>query len=45
MVLTENAVHFLASKKKIEFLKQISSPKEEEGVPSIKLLIREKVRP
>lgn len=34
-------VYFLASKKKIEFLKQVENVKED-GVPQIKLLVREK---
>lgn len=34
-------VYFLASKKKIEFLKQVENAKED-GVPQIKLLVREK---
>jgi nucleosome binding factor SPN SPT16 subunit len=41
-VFTEEIIYFLASKKKIEFLKQIESIKEE-GVPQIKLLVRDRV--
>jgi nucleosome binding factor SPN SPT16 subunit len=41
-VFTEDSIHFLASKKKIEFLKQIENLKEE-GVPQIKLLVRDRV--
>uniref|UniRef100_U5EVZ2 FACT complex subunit n=1 Tax=Corethrella appendiculata TaxID=1370023 RepID=U5EVZ2_9DIPT len=40
-VFTEEAIYFLASKKKIEFLKQIEK-ESEEGVPPVKLLVREK---
>ena len=40
-LFTQDAIYFLASKKKIEVLKQIE--KEEEGVPPIKLLSRDKV--
>ncbi|EEC06307.1 FACT complex subunit spt16, putative [Ixodes scapularis] len=43
MVLCENAIYFLASKKKVEFLKQVESGKENEGqVPPITLLVRDK---
>lgn len=38
----EDSVHFLASKKKIEFLKQVEGSGKEDGVPAIKLLVREK---
>ncbi|XP_055384361.1 LOW QUALITY PROTEIN: FACT complex subunit spt16-like [Condylostylus longicornis] len=40
-VFTENSIYFLASKKKIEFLKQIEVIKEE-GFPTIKLLVRDR---
>ena len=44
MVFCEKAIYILASKKKIEFLKPIDSGKENEnGVPPIKLLMRDKV--
>jgi hypothetical protein len=43
MVATENGVHFLASKKKIEFLKRLESS-QNSSVPPIKLLIRDKVK-
>ncbi|XP_076357852.1 SPT16 homolog, facilitates chromatin remodeling subunit dre4 [Tachypleus tridentatus] len=43
MVLCESAIYFLASKKKVEFLKQIESGKENESdVPPITLLTRDK---
>ncbi|KAL5022386.1 hypothetical protein ScPMuIL_001541 [Solemya velum] len=43
MVLCKSSVHILASKKKIEFLKQIESSKENErNIPAIKLLVRDK---
>ncbi|CAG7817942.1 unnamed protein product [Allacma fusca] len=41
MVFGESAVYFLSSKKKIEFLKPVES-KEENGLPSVKLLVRDK---
>jgi len=41
MVMAEKAIYFLASKKKIEFLKQIESNKDS-AVPPIKLLPRDK---
>ena len=40
MVLCEKAIHFLASKKKIEFIKQVEG---DEGLPPLKLLLRDKV--
>ena len=46
MVLCEKSVYFLASKKKIEFLKQVEEGGDEEnGVPGITLLVRDKVCP
>ena len=45
MVLCKEHIYFLASKKKVEFLRQVSSSKEKEnqnGVPTITLLTREK---
>lgn len=42
-IFTKDSVCFLASKKKIEFLKQIENCKED-GVPDIKLLLRDRVR-
>lgn len=44
MVFTEDTVYFLSSKKKIEFLKQVESQRDKEDGPSVKLLIRDKVR-
>lgn len=38
----DNAILFLTSKKKIEFLKQIEKDSEE-GLPPIRLLVRDKV--
>lgn len=43
MVFCEKQILFLASKKKIEFLKQVEQGKENEGdVPAITLLVRDK---
>ncbi len=42
MVATEGAIFFLASKKKIEFLKQIETNLDT-AVPPVKLLTRDKV--
>lgn len=43
MVLCENYIYFLASKKKVEFLKQFESGKENENeVPPVMLLTRDK---
>ncbi|XP_070574512.1 FACT complex subunit SPT16-like [Ptychodera flava] len=43
MVLCESQIYFLASKKKVEFLKQVASDKENvNGIPPITLLTREK---
>ncbi|CAG9585733.1 unnamed protein product [Danaus chrysippus] len=41
-VLTEQSMCFLASKKKIEFLRQIENGKEETDLPPVKLLIRDR---
>lgn len=44
MVLCEKAIYFLASKKKIEFIKQVDLGKENDsGIPPFKLLNRDKV--
>lgn len=44
MVLCDRQIIFLASKKKIEFLKQLEQGKENEGdVPPVTLLVRDKV--
>ncbi|XP_010071418.1 PREDICTED: FACT complex subunit SPT16-like, partial [Pterocles gutturalis] len=45
MVFCEEKILFMASKKKVEFLKQVAQPKGQEsgnGVPTITLLVREK---
>ncbi|PVD20893.1 hypothetical protein C0Q70_19056 [Pomacea canaliculata] len=43
MVLCENGIYILASKKKIDFLKQLEGSKEnDQGVPPVKLLVRDK---
>lgn len=45
MVLCEGGIHILASKKKIDFLKQLEGGKEnDQGVPPVKLFTRDKVR-
>ncbi len=43
MVATEGALYFLASKKKVEFLRQIET-NIDTTVPPVKLLVRDKVR-
>ncbi len=40
MVLCDKAIHFLASKKKIDFIKQVEG---DDGLPPLKLLYRDKV--
>lgn len=42
-VLTESSMCFLASKKKIEFLRQIENGKDETELPPVKLLVRDRV--
>lgn len=44
IVFTEDAVYFLSSKKKIGFLKQIENHKDKDDGPSVKFLIRDRVR-
>lgn len=47
MVFCDNKIIFLASKKKVDFLKQVAITKGNEnanGVPPITLLTREKVK-
>lgn len=45
MILAEDSIHFLASKKKIEFLRNTENQKSEDtGVPPVKLLVRDRVR-
>lgn len=41
MILTEETVYFLASKKKIDFLKQVEGAAGD-GMPTIKLMVRDK---
>lgn len=44
MVFTPDAVYFLSSKKKIEFLKQVENSKDKTGdEPAVKLLVRDRV--
>ncbi|KAL7294303.1 hypothetical protein TKK_0012316 [Trichogramma kaykai] len=43
MILAENGIYFLASKKKIEFLRSLEDAKSEDtGVPPVKLTIRDR---
>jgi nucleosome binding factor SPN SPT16 subunit len=42
LICAEQMITFLASKKKIEFLKQIEATDKPEGIPAIKLLTRDK---
>ncbi|XP_015604416.1 FACT complex subunit spt16 isoform X2 [Cephus cinctus] len=43
MILAEDSIHFLASKKKIEFLRKVENQKTEDtGVPPVKLLVRDR---
>lgn len=45
MILAEESINFLASKKKIEFLRKLENQKmEDTGVPPVKLLVRDRVR-
>nr|CAD7575776.1 unnamed protein product [Timema californicum] len=43
MLLTVDAIHFLASKKKIEFLRQIETNKDENDVPPVVLHVRDRL--
>lgn len=44
MVLAEEVIYFLASKKKIEFLRKVENQKiEDTGVPPVMLLVRDRV--
>ena len=43
VIFADQAIFFLASKKKIDFLKQIETADRPEGIPPIKLLTRDKV--
>lgn len=46
MILAESSIIFLASKKKIEFLRKVENQKAEEkydGVPTVKLFVRDRV--
>lgn len=43
MILAEDSIHFLASKKKIEFLRKVENQKTEDtGVPPVKLHVRDR---
>ncbi len=45
-LFTQDALHFLASKKKIDFLRplEVKAEEKERGIPPVKLHIRDKVR-
>jgi hypothetical protein len=43
MIFTVDSIHFMASKKKIEFLRQAEQNKDENAVPPVKLHVRNKV--
>lgn len=44
MILAEDNIHFLASKKKIDFLRKLEDAKPEEtNVPAVKLHVRDRV--
>lgn len=43
MILTEESINFLASKKKIEFLRKVENQNEDTGVPAVKLFVRDRV--
>lgn len=43
MILAAESISFLASKKKIEFLRKVENQKTEEGVPPVKLFVRDRV--
>lgn len=44
MILADDAICFLASKKKIEFLRKLEDAKPEDtGVPEVRLLVRDRV--
>jgi hypothetical protein len=44
MILTEESINFLASKKKIEFLRKVENQKTEDTeVPPVKLFVRDRV--
>lgn len=45
MIFAADSIHFMASKKKIEFLRQTEQNKDENSVPPVKLYIRNKVTP
>ncbi|BES95500.1 FACT complex subunit (SPT16/CDC68) [Nesidiocoris tenuis] len=42
MIISMDGIHFLASKKKIEFLKQIEGGKDDNGLPPVKLHVRDR---
>ena len=45
MILAEDSIHFLASKKKIEFLRKLENQSSDDtGVPQVKLHVRDRVR-
>ncbi|XP_018348110.1 PREDICTED: FACT complex subunit spt16 isoform X3 [Trachymyrmex septentrionalis] len=42
MILAEESINFLASKKKIEFLRKVENQNEDTGVPPVKLFVRDR---
>lgn len=44
MIMAEESINFLASKKKIEFLRKVENQNTEDtGVPPVKLFVRDRV--
>lgn len=43
MIFCENGIYFLTSKKKVDFLKALEV-KDENGLPAVNLLVRDKVQ-
>lgn len=45
MILAQESISFLASKKKIEFLRKVENQKDSDdtGVPPVKLFVRDRV--
>lgn len=43
MIFAANSIHFMASKKKIQFLREANQHQDENGVPQVHLYVRNKV--